>query len=533
LGISYKSLDGESLIRYLLTAETDLLWLGGIGTYVKAGAEKHEEVGDRGNDNVRVDASALRAKVVGEGANLGFTQKARIEFSLLGGRINTDAVDNSAGVDTSDHEVNLKIFLTVLDKLNLLSGSQGLFEEMTQQVCRLVLANNYAQSQCLSLDQLRCSENAGLFFQVAERLEVSGFFEGAQDLFPSAKEVHNRPGKIITRPELAVLMAASKMYLTDLIQEQTALLGEPCCDAYLQTYFPQQISLKFRDELSLHPLDDKIKATVISNKLINQAGSRFLSTQFGGGKIDIMARIKAYLAFEHVLDADQLRREIESLDNQIPAAMQYCLLQKIETTMDRFCAWALSNQHSAHYESGMIASYRHYLSDYSKYFADTVCAIDETVKTCIAHYVQQGIPQNLAYKITFISGLDDFPRLADLAAKTQQDIVTVTKRYVDVTVYLGLDNVYKRLLSLPCQDDWQRRVTDDLFNTFKTVAVKVAIEMLKRSSGSCAEFFGAIKEKSVIDRYFDFIRQFNSDAFTNLYPYLVLGRQLEKVAAVL
>ncbi|MGR8951478.1 MAG: NAD-glutamate dehydrogenase domain-containing protein, partial [Gammaproteobacteria bacterium] len=148
LGVSYRSLDGESLIRYLLTAETDLLWLGGIGTYVKAGSEKHEDVGDRANDNVRVDASALRAKVVGEGANLGFTQKARIEYSLLGGRINTDAVDNSAGVDTSDHEVNLKIFLALLAKMNLLAGShQKLFEEMTPQVCSLVLADNYAQSQ--------------------------------------------------------------------------------------------------------------------------------------------------------------------------------------------------------------------------------------------------------------------------------------------------------------------------------------------------------------------------------------------------
>ena len=177
LGIRYKSLDGESLIRYLLAAPVELLWLGGIGTYIKAGTEKHEEVGDRSNDNVRVDAANLGAGVVGEGANLGFTQKARIEYSLRGGRINTDAVDNSAGVDTSDHEVNLKILLTGLQKKNIIADYQPLFISMTAEVCRQVLANNYAQSLCLSLDQLRSADNSAVFLQLAERLEAAGFLD--------------------------------------------------------------------------------------------------------------------------------------------------------------------------------------------------------------------------------------------------------------------------------------------------------------------------------------------------------------------
>ncbi|MDD1614672.1 MAG: NAD-glutamate dehydrogenase, partial [Methylococcaceae bacterium] len=242
LGIRYKTLDGESLIRYLLAAPVELLWLGGIGTYIKAGTEKHEEVGDRSNDNVRVDATNLGAVVVGEGANLGFTQKARIEYSLRGGRINTDAVDNSAGVDTSDHEVNLKILLTGLQKKNIIADYQPLFISMTDEVCRQVLANNYAQSLCLSLDQLRSANNSAVFLQLAEHLEAVGFLDRLVESFPPTKVILSRPGQIITRPELAVLMAASKMYLTRQIQDQTELLHDECCECYLLAYFPDQVN---------------------------------------------------------------------------------------------------------------------------------------------------------------------------------------------------------------------------------------------------------------------------------------------------
>jgi glutamate dehydrogenase len=229
LGIRYKFIDGESLIRHLLVTPVELLWLGGIGTYVKASTEKHEEVGDRSNDNVRVDACDLGAKIVGEGANLGFTQKARIEYSLRGGRINTDAVDNSAGVDTSDHEVNLKILLTGLHKKKLIADYQALFIDMTAAVCQLVLADNIAQSLCLSLEQRRISENSAenssVFLQVAERLKTAGFLDRAVESFAQTKEIQTRPGQAISRPELADLMAASKMYLLWLLF--TGLFSNP------------------------------------------------------------------------------------------------------------------------------------------------------------------------------------------------------------------------------------------------------------------------------------------------------------------
>ena len=256
---------------------------------------------------MRVDAADLGASVVGEGANLGFTQKARIEYSLRGGRINTDAVDNSAGVDTSDHEVNLKILLTGLQKKNIIADYQPLFISMTSEVCRQVLANNYAQSLCLSLEQLRSADNSAVFLQLAERLEAVGFFDRAVESFPQTKEILSRPGQIITRPELAVLMAASKMYLTQQIQDQAALLHDECCDCYLQAYFPDQVNEQYKNYLSAHPLASEIKATIVSNKIINQAGCSFLSLDIDSENANILDHVSCYLTFDRVLDGDALR----------------------------------------------------------------------------------------------------------------------------------------------------------------------------------------------------------------------------------
>ena len=531
LGVHYRSLDGESLIRYLLTAETDLLWLGGIGTYVKASTEKHEDVADRANDNVRVDAVALRAKVVGEGANLGFTQQARIEYGLKGGRINTDAVDNSAGVDTSDHEVNLKIFLTLLNKKQLLAGGQTLFAEMTEQVCRLVLADNYAQSQCLSLEQLRVAASPAPFFQVAERLEAAGFFEGGKDDFPSEKALQNRPAKTIARPELAELISAAKMFLTEQIQEHTALLREPCCDCYLRAYFPDPIVKDYQDALALHPLADKIKATFISNKIINQAGSRFLSTPVDGEKNDLLARVNCYLGFERILEADQLRRRIEGLDNHIPAALQYQCLLDIESLLERFCRWALRHQRQIRPDAATMARYQRYIQDAWRYFSAEVSESDAAVKARQAHYQTQGLDADLALRMAFIADLEDFLWVVDLASASGKELAAVAQQYQEIRVLLGLDAVFARLSLLSSQDVWQNQVSDALREKMMALAGRLLLAIMAGSTLSCAAYFAAFKAHREMIHYVDLLRDINQGRPTNLYPYLVLCDQLERLVS--
>ncbi len=521
LGLRYKSLDGESLIRYLLAAPVELLWLGGIGTYVKASTETHEDVGDRANDNVRVDAVDLGARVVGEGANLGFTQKARIEYGLRGGRINTDAVDNSAGVDTSDHEVNLKIFLVGLQKKNLIADYQPLFISMTQDVCQLVLADNIAQSLCLSLEQLRCAESAMVYLQLAERLESIGFFDRAEECFPQAKELMSRSGLVITRPELAVLMAASKMYLTQLIQDQSTLLREHCCSCYLQAYFPEQLSKQYAGYLSGHPLVDEIKATLMSNKIINQAGCGFLSLDADNG--NIMDQVTCYLTFDRVLDGDALRQAINALGNNTPTDRQYRLLMQLENILAGFCRWALMQKRKIQPNEQTVSCYKRHLNDYRRYFVNDDAEFGEQ----LAQYRQEGVPESLALSMVFIASLNDFPLIVSLAAETAQDFVIVLKLFNDITRYLGLNAVNVQLVKMPIHDVWERKVLNGLQEDIKRVVGRVIKAVLAGKVENCADYFNQPDQKYKINRYRRIYQEINNVLPVNLFPYIVLVKELE------
>ncbi|TAN69480.1 MAG: NAD-glutamate dehydrogenase [Methylobacter sp.] len=521
LGLRYRSLDGESLIRYLLTAPVELLWLGGIGTYVKASTEKHEDVGDRANDNVRVDAAELCARVVGEGANLGFTQKARIEYSLGGGRINTDAVDNSAGVDTSDHEVNLKIFLVGLQKKNLIADYQPLFISMTQDVCQLVLADNIAQSLCLSLEQLRCAEGLAAYLQLAERLETEGKFDRAEECFPQTKELMSRPGPVITRPELAVLMAASKMYLTQLIQDQSVLLQEECCSCYLQAYFPEQISRQYADYLSGHPLAHEIKATLISNKIINQAGCGFLSQDEDSE--NVLDRVTCYLTFDRVLDGDALRQAINALDNKIAPDLQYRLLMQLENTLAGFCRWALMQKRKIRPNESTVACYKRHLKDYEHYFKSDHAEFNGQ----LTQYRQEGIPDRLALSMVFMASLNDFPLIVSLAAEAEQGFVTILKLFNEITACLGLSEVNEQLAKIPMHDYWERKVLNELQEDMKRAIGRVIKAILASKAETCTDYFNQPERKHKINRYRRIYREINNVLPVNLFPYIALIKELE------
>lgn len=526
LGIRYKTLDGESLIRYVLAAQVDLLWLGGIGTYIKASTEKHEEVGDRSNDNVRVDATSLGARVVGEGANLGFTQKARIEYNLRGGRINTDAVDNSAGVDTSDHEVNLKILLTGLQKKNIITDYHPLFISITDEVCRQVLANNYSQSLCLSLDQLRSADNPVVFLQLAEHLESAGFLDRAVESFPQTKVILSRPGLTITRPELAVLMASSKMFLTQQIQDQAALLHDACCDCYLEAYFPDQVTNQYKNYLSAHPLAQEIKATIVSNKIINQAGSGFLSLDNIDENSSVLDLVGCYLTFDRILEADALRTAIYDLDNIITATKQYQLLLQLEKMLASFCRWALLNNKKMRPDTRTLNCYNRYLLDFEHYFKQ----LDNTrLKQLQEQYQQDGIPQEMVERMTFISSLKDFPFIVSLSAEYMKDFVTVFNLFNEISDYLGLNVIYDQLAKIPSHDNWEQKISDDLQTEIKHNIGLLINNIFLSKSSTCAEYFNLPSEKQKIDRYRRIYQEINTVMPATLPPFIVLVKELERL----
>jgi glutamate dehydrogenase len=527
LGIRYKSLDGEALIRYLLTAPVDLIWLGGIGTYVKASTEKHEDVGDRTNDNVRVDAENLRAKVVGEGANLGFTQKARIEYSLKGGLINTDAVDNSAGVDTSDHEVNLKILLTGLQKRRLIADYQALFIDMTKAVCELVLADNIEQSLCLSMQQIRSSQHPEHFIQQAEHLENIGFLDRAVESFPSDKEILARPGQTITRPELAALVSTSKRYLTQLIQNQIELLPTESYSDYLLSYFPAQIRTQFAQHLATHPLASAIKATVISNKIINQAGCEFLSLNTERENANILSAVDCYLLFDRVIKADQLRQAINALNNQIPAAKQYQLLLLLEKILVGFCHWSINHDLSLRLNAQTEADYSQYLADYKQYFSQPEPDQTETNPAQALQYQQDGIPTALAREVAFIASLEDFPFIVSLSIQTQQAMTVILQLHSEIKAFLGLSIIYQQLAQLPQLDMWQRKVVIQIAGDMQQTTGKLIIDMINNNTSNCASYFAKNRQLS---HYQTTYQKLMTTPSAGLLPYVVLNKALEKLA---
>ncbi|NOS89989.1 MAG: NAD-glutamate dehydrogenase [Methylococcaceae bacterium] len=528
LGIRYKTLDGESLIRYLLTAAVDLLWLGGIGTYVKASSEKHEDVGDRNNDNVRIDASQLQARVVGEGANLGFTALARIEYSLQGGRINTDAVDNSAGVDTSDHEVNLKILLTQLHKQQPDSDHQALFIAMTDAVCGQVLANNYAQSLCLSLDSVRSSQQVMAFLQWAERLEAAGFLDRAVEKLPSNKTILARSGQTLTRPELAVLMAASKMYLTAQLHNQLRLVQDSCCDEYLLSYFPAQLQSQYPQALATHPLAAAIKAMLISNKLINQAGCTFLTAINDNDPGQLVAWVGCYLSFDRILAADALRQTINALDYKITAASQYHCLLQLEKTVLACCRWAMAQQQLLSPNPATLARYAQHLHDFGEYFNQLESPARQAQ---LATYHQAGVPDSLANQLVFIENLADFPLLVALADTSQHGIVSVYKCYADISHSLGIQAVLARLAQLAPSDYWEQKTVSELQYELKHTLGRLVQTLLQAGQSECAAYFSEPARYAKLRGYQQVYQEVNSAAPTRLLPVLALVKALAGLLA--
>jgi glutamate dehydrogenase len=525
LGIRYKSIDGESLIRNLLQTPVELLWLGGIGTYVKASTEKHEEVGDKSNDNVRIDACNLNAKVVGEGANLGFTQKARIEYDLNGGRINTDAVDNSAGVDTSDHEVNLKILLRQFEKKKLIKDHQSLFISMTDDVCQLVLADNIAQSLCLSLDQIRSAENLSSFLQVADRLEACGFLDRTVEAFAKNKEILSRSGQLISRPELADLMAASKMYLTQQLQHHAKQLNDEIYTPFLDAYFPEQLSIPFKQQLSGHPLAREIKATVISNKIINQSGCSFLSLDDLNTNGHSLDAVNCYLAYDRILQTDLLRQEILALGNQFQSVQQYRLLIQLENVLFDMCRWSIFHDRAIRPETKTIGIYTGYLKDYVSYLKEHKSS---NCLELLDQYQQDQVPDVLAKKLALLSTILDFPYIVSLVVETGQSVAAVLTLLDEINQQLGLNEIQQQIADIPLRDEWEIKVAFDLQDDLQRISGQL-LKTMFTSKINCSEFFEHHVDQHEIKRFGQIRLDIKKTLSINLLPYVYLTRILAKL----
>ncbi|WP_031433827.1 NAD-glutamate dehydrogenase domain-containing protein [Methylomarinum vadi] len=524
LGLRYKTLDGESLIRYLLIAPVELLWLGGIGTYVKAGSEKHEEVGDRQNDTVRVDASSLQAKVVGEGANLGFTRLARIEFALAGGRINTDAIDNSAGVDTSDHEVNLKILLRELHKKQQIDDYQTLFDQLSEEVCRTVLADNYAQTLCLSLEQLRCAEDVEPYLELAEKLQSAGFLDFAVEAFPVAKAVRARENVKLTRPELAVLMASAKRWLTQQLLDRPEFVTATCCDHYLLAYFPRPLVERFAQHIPSHPLASAIKATCISNLVINQAGCLFLARAIDNQASDLGVLMSSYLAFDRILAGEDFRKSVFALDNRIEAALQYGALLKMENRLTEFSIWSMLNDAPLKPTPGLIGDYLSYLEKFVQHAMEN--GRSPTAETTA---FGDKLPESLSQYLHRLALIEDFPASVRLSIETGSAIETIADLYVDTAECLFLQTVRKQLNDITLQNAWERKLYGDLEQGVKKLQGGLVKKIVQSGAGGVQAYFFQGERQTRLNRYQRGYHEIAGALQHTLTPYLVWYKELERL----
>ncbi|MDF9391787.1 NAD-glutamate dehydrogenase [Methylococcus capsulatus] len=531
LGLRHRSVDGEGLVRLLLTAPVDLLWLGGIGTYVKGSAESHDDVGDRANDAVRVDGIQLRAAVVAEGANLGFTRQGRVEFALGNGRINTDAVDNSAGVDLSDHEVNLKILTGILQAQGVLGGREErdrLLAELTGSVCDSVLRDNASQSLAISLDRERCLRDVEPFLELAERLENAGSLDPSYEAFPSRKEVQAREGRGLVRPELALLLAHAKLVLKRALLAAPGFLDAEWSRPILADYFPPEVRRRYGPALSGHSLAREITATVICNRILDQAGSSFLTLAEEFDPATAADLAGAYLCFDAVLGGEALRRTVSRWTGSTAVSASYRMLLDLSDLLCAWCEWAVCEGLELRPGQSGIEAWR---SDLGAYLNHRVASFGDTERTAwdgrVTELTDRGLSREQAWISASLGELRDFPVLAHLARSAGAPLERVVAVDDVVAGQLGLRRCLSLLRGVRPRDRWERRAQAALLERFRSAAARLTGQALQAGTTEPLAAFSGERFRHRLMRFRRLLNELEDTSSPSLTPFAVLGAELE------
>ncbi|KAF0209591.1 MAG: NAD-glutamate dehydrogenase [Methylocystaceae bacterium] len=509
LGVRHSAIDGEALVRWLLIAPVDLLWMGGVGTYVKASSETNESVGDRVNDGARVDALQLRAKVVGEGANLAFTQRARIEYALRGGRINTDAVDNSAGVDLSDHEVNLKTLLHTRPDKNTpdVGDPNRLLESLTEEVCASVLQDNDRQSLCLSLDRARCRINLDPFMDLAEQLENAGYINPAAEAFPTRKDVSARETKELTRPELALLMASSKLALKQRLLEDEAFLQGSWSYEFLASYFPEYLRSHFSERIRSHSLAREIAVTMICNKVVDQAGVCLLLLGEGLVPTLLSYAVKLYLSFDRIFEGDRWRASFRE-SRELDAAHQYALLLQLEAALAYMCHWSMRRGHRLSPDDEDIERWRSDLRAYRERVGVSEAQGDQSVAA----------PD--------FDRLRNFPFLVALTRESGEDM-RIAGAYFDKAANLfGLQKLTAFLADVKPRDLWEQQLQAALDARMRDASARIASMQLLSGIADARALFRNVGLEFRLAGLERLAFKLEASLFTTLTPFAAFVAEL-------
>jgi glutamate dehydrogenase len=474
----------SELIQAMLRARTDLLFFGGIGTYIKATQENNAEAGDRSNDGLRVNAGEIRAKVIGEGANLGMTQRARIEFSLKGGRLNTDFVDNSAGVDTSDHEVNIKILLAdaehkpqhrMTDK-----ARDRLLKSMTDEIAGLVLSDNYQQTQALSLMEMQAAETLSEHASFMSSLEKAGLLSRAVEFLPDDDQIEQRRkvGKGLTRPELCLILSYGKITYTQALLE-TDIPDSSAMTDWAVRYFPTALQKNFRKEIENHRLRREIVATALSNSINNRMGPTFIRLTMEKTGADCKAVTQAFLTARDVFGLSPLWHEVEAQDNKVPALVQLRALRKIARMAERETYWFLTQatrsasrtEKTSDFESGVETLRKGIKKILPQSMLDH---LDSRVRM----WKQDGMPDDLAQRLALLPILGMGPDIIHIAKASKTDLMVTARVFFAIGSLFRLDWLRTHVQNLPADTRWSEAATEGLMDQFYALQSALTLRIL-------------------------------------------------------
>ncbi|WP_129974088.1 MULTISPECIES: NAD-glutamate dehydrogenase [unclassified Pseudomonas] len=536
--IQADKLTPTELLNALLKAPVDLLWNGGIGTYVKASTESHADVGDKANDALRVNGNELRCKVVGEGGNLGMTQLGRVEFGLNGGGSNTDFIDNAGGVDCSDHEVNIKILLNEVVQAGDMTDKQRnqLLASMTDEVGGLVLGNNYKQTQALSLAARRAYARIAEYKRLMSDLEGRGKLDRAIEFLPTEEQLAERvaEGHGLTRPELSVLISYSKIDL----KEQ--LLGSLVPDDdYLtrdmETAFPPTLVSKFSEAMRRHRLKREIVSTQIANDLVNHMGITFVQRLKESTGMTPANVAGAYVIVRDIFHLPHWFRQIEALDYQVSADVQLELMDELMRLGRRATRWFLRARRNEQNAARDVAHFGPHLKELGLKLDELLSGeIRENWQERYQAYVAAGVPELLARMVAGTTHLYTLLPIIEAADVTGQDPAEVAKAYFAVGSALDITWYISQISALPVENNWQALAREAFRDDVDWQQRAITIAVLQAGGGdSDVETRLALWMKqndAMIERWRAMLVEIRAASGTDYAMYAVANRELNDVA---
>ncbi|GIJ80897.1 glutamate dehydrogenase [Micromonospora phaseoli] len=452
-----EQLSPQELMKAILTAPVDLFWNGGIGTYVKASSQTNAEVGDKSNDAIRVDGRSLRCRVVGEGGNLGFTQHGRIEYAQAGGRMYTDFIDNAAGVDCSDHEVNIKILLNtaVADGELTVPERDELLARMTEEVAELVLRDNYDQARAINNSQAQATSLLPVHRRMITELERSGTLDRALEALPPDEELAVRAESGLTAPEFAVLLAYVKIALEKEILTE-GLADEEWTNEVLVNYFPTPMRERFADRMGRHRLRRDIVTTVLVNEAINRGGISFVFRVVEETAVPAADVIRAYVVVREVFGLRQLWDAVEALDSRIDPQLQTSVYLDTRRLLDRAVRWLVTNRRSPIDVPAEIARLR---DGVAQLLPRLETLFYGSERDAIAAHIDStsglGVPRELAERSTRLMYSFGLLDVVETAARTGRDVGEVASVYFVLSDRFRVDSLLSKISLLPREDRWQ------------------------------------------------------------------------------